>query len=69
MPNGVIEAARSVAKVTWEVWVKGGVGEVIVFVPAETLGGAEAVGGEFGYSPEFFCKFPCGMVPVAVQVA
>ena len=51
VPDGVVEAARGVAKVAWEVWVKRRVGEVIVLVPAKALGRAEAVGGEFGYPP------------------
>ena len=55
VPYGVVEAARSVAKVALEVWVKGRVGEVIVLVPAKALlGRAEAVGGEFGDPPKFF---------------
>ena len=51
VPDGVVEATRRVTEVALEVWVKRRVGEVVIFVPTEALGRAEAVGGEFGDPP------------------
>ncbi len=42
---------------------------MVIFIPAEALRRAESIGGEFGYSPEFLCKFASGVGPVAVKVA